>query len=473
MHAFGELVSRYQGLIYGLAYHQIRNYTDAQDITQNVFVHVFKSINQLEQPDRLVPWLRVITANECKMWLRSKQRHISIDDIDTDPSIVSLIDTRHREHERLAEIRRIIDSLPEKSRLVITLYYLSGLSCREIGEYMGIPANTATQHLYRARRQLKDLLSNVEEDYTMNKLPESFTSEVLQIVLLYPVTEGQFLTATGENGYQGFMMRVGERNSDNPFITVWMKQDDLNDILLGLDPNRTSENAKGRALSSALQILDTFGIKLRRVVLRLSDDRKCIACVDLVQGETKFAIDMRPSDAIGLAVRVKVPIFTDDAVIKQGNVGEDDAPVPDYLIDSAAYNLEFRKQQQHEKLRDKAFEMGLSPETLIDTVRFHKDESEGKIIMWIEAYPDNKCIFDLDEYRLGIDMIYDMAHQKGSAGLVHGDMVRGWNKRTRFYFSMLETDARMRVVVEDIDTPPECVMAEWKEKYDKVGECSQ
>ncbi|MHB1456307.1 MAG: bifunctional nuclease domain-containing protein [Armatimonadota bacterium] len=448
--SFGELVRRYQGLIYGLAYHQIGNFTDAQDIAQDAFVNAFRSLHQLEQPERFVAWLKAITANECKSWLRSHRHHVSLDETLQDHSS----DAMWRDHECQAEIRQAVDSLPEKNRLVITLHYLSGLSCKEIGEYMGISANTVTQHLYRARYQLKDMLmAKIEEGYTMSKLPDSFANEVLERVELCPIAEGGFITVGNEGDYRGFMMGIGERKPDNRFIEIWMKQDDLNDIILGMNPDRSSENAKGRALDSSIQILELFDIELKRIVLRLADHRKCRAVADFSQRDTRLSIDMRPSDAIGLAVRVKAPILVEEAVVLKGNVGEDDVPVPDYSIDTPAYNIEFEKQRQHEALRDQAFEMGLSIEDMIDTMRFQIDDEAGVIRMWIEAIPESVRTFDLREYGPGMDMILDLAKRNGTTDLLHGDMVRGWSGRTRFYYSMLGSDVRIRAVSEPIEAP--------------------
>ena len=81
--SFGELVRRYQGLIYGLAYHRIGNFADAQDIAQEAFVKAFRRLDQLDQPERFAAWLKTIAANECRMWLRARPDDIPLDDAQT------------------------------------------------------------------------------------------------------------------------------------------------------------------------------------------------------------------------------------------------------------------------------------------------------------------------------------------------------------------------------------------------------
>jgi RNA polymerase sigma-70 factor (ECF subfamily) len=148
--AFGDLVRRYQGLIYGLVYHRIGNFADAEDIAQDVFVKAFRRLDQLEDPARFASWLRAIAANECTGWFRRHQRAMSLDEMETMRSAGNLAAERSRERERHEEVLGAVESLPEKSRLVITLHYLSGLSCREIGESLQMTPNAVAQHLHRA-----------------------------------------------------------------------------------------------------------------------------------------------------------------------------------------------------------------------------------------------------------------------------------------------------------------------------------
>lgn len=442
--AFGELLRRYQGLIYGLAYHQVGNFADAQDVAQEAFVKAFRSLSRLEQPDRFASWLKAIAANEGKMWLRGRRQIVPLEEADIPPA-----DESWRRRERQAEIRHAVDSLPEKSRLMVTLHYLSGLSHREIGKSLGMPENAVAQSLHRARRRLKEMLiAQVEEGYAMNRLPETFAQEVLERVALCPVREGNFITVGNEGDYRGFMMGVGEREPEKSFIIVWMRHDDMHDVVLGTVPGRTSERPKGRALDSALGVMSAFGIELTRVVLRLSGERKCRASVELKQGKKELTLDMRPSDALGLAVRAKSPIYAESPVVRAGNVGEDDVPTPDEPLDSGAYKTEFGTQHRQNELRDKAIELGLSPDDWMDTARFHKDEAKGTLRMWLEAIPERELTLDLEEYKSGVEMIFDLARRQGSTGLLHGDMVRGWDKRLKFRFSMLGEDARMRVMLD-------------------------
>ena len=441
--SFGELVRRYQGFIYGLAYHRIGNFADAQDVAQEAFVKAFRRLDQLDRPERFAAWLKTIVANECRMWVRGRHADLALDDVEHVPAHAADAGERWRRYERRTEMLDALSILPDKSRLVLTLHYLSGYSHREIGESLGMPENTVAQQLHRARRKLREaLMSEIEEGYAMNKLPDTFAQDVLGRVSLYPVVDGKLITVGNEGDCRGFMMSVGEREDEKSFIVIWMRLDDLNAIILGIYPERSAESPKGRALDSWLRTMSALGVSIDRVVLRLSGDGRCRAAVDLKQETT---LDLRPSDAIGLAVRAKSPICVEEPVIRKGNVGEDDVPTPDEPLDSGAYRTEFEAQRQFEALRDKALELGLSADEPTDTALFHRDEAEGVLRVWLEAAPGRTATADLKDHAAGIEMMSGLACRGGSTDLLHGDWVRGWDQRLRFAFSMQDGDVRVRV----------------------------
>lgn len=255
------------------------------------------------------------------------------------------------------------------------------------------------------------------------------------------------MTAPGDGETGGIMLAVERSAEEKSYIWIWMRGDDMSEITLGTTPKRTSENAKGRALDSALDMLRAFDIELRHAVLRLTDDRKCLAHITLKQGDRELTLDMRASDAMALAVRVHAPILAEEAVIQLGNVGEGDAPTPDEQIDNRAWNEEFARLRQHDELRDRARELGLSAEDWVDTARFSIDQSQNTIKIWLEARPDRAITLNAHDYPAGIEMLTDLAQRRSSTGLMTGgDAARGWENYYKFYYSMFEGDIRVRMV---------------------------
>lgn len=188
--AFSLLVEKYQNAVYGLCYHLVGNFTDAQDLTQESFIRAYLDLSQIRTPSKFAGWLYRVTANVCKMWLRNRKEADNLP-LETLMQVrEELADTRSLEEHAEVEdmrisIRDAISSLSEKNRLVITLYYIDGLSYDEIGDFIGLSESTIKSRLHRGRKQLKEeLISMVEDDFSKHKLPEDFPEKVVQEVVV-------------------------------------------------------------------------------------------------------------------------------------------------------------------------------------------------------------------------------------------------------------------------------------------------
>jgi len=185
--AYGKLVTKYQAAVYGLCFHLVGNFTDAQDLAQEAFVQAYLSLHQLREPDKFASWLYSVTANICKMWLRKRRVEItSLDEVARKAELSSESPSPHeavaKKEQRLA-VQRAIASLSEKNRLAVTLYYMDGLSHKEISEFLDVSVNTLKSRLHRARLQLKEeLIAMVEETFEEQKLPGDFSKELLEII---------------------------------------------------------------------------------------------------------------------------------------------------------------------------------------------------------------------------------------------------------------------------------------------------
>ncbi len=80
--AFGFLVDKYREAVYALAYSKIRNFHDAEDITQEVFVKAYKNLRTLRRWDNIMAWLHSITLNHCKNWIRKQSQSTESEQIE-------------------------------------------------------------------------------------------------------------------------------------------------------------------------------------------------------------------------------------------------------------------------------------------------------------------------------------------------------------------------------------------------------
>jgi len=186
--ACGGLVQKYRNLIYGLCFHFVGNFADAEDLAHDAFLEAFVKLEQLREPAKFGNWLRTIAANLCKRWLARRGRVVLLDDAD-ETELQRALEERHvptpeeeLEKKMLQEdVRIALNALPEQNRLVLTLYYMDGLSYAEIAGFLEVPRGTVMSRMHRAKRQLREeMISMVQRNLQDAKLPPDFTQRVRQ-----------------------------------------------------------------------------------------------------------------------------------------------------------------------------------------------------------------------------------------------------------------------------------------------------
>lgn len=170
--AFDALVRKYQHRVIGLVGRYVRDWSECQDVAQEVFMRAYRALGNFRGDAQFSTWLHRIAVNTAKNHLVAQNRRPPTDDIDVmdaeqfDPSF-RLRDTDTPEHELLRqEIERTVmdavNRLPQELREAITLREVEGLSYDEIAERMGCPIGTVRSRIFRAREaidtQLRPLL---------------------------------------------------------------------------------------------------------------------------------------------------------------------------------------------------------------------------------------------------------------------------------------------------------------------------
>lgn len=172
--AFALLIAQYHQPLYSLIVRSINDPADAADITQDVFLKVFRSIRSFHGDSSLRTWLYRIAlheaSNQRRWWSRHKRQELTIDtpgasEDDDAPSLASLLADRGRspyDHALQAELRaRVEDALrqiPESYRTVVVLREIEGFAYDEIAEILQTNLGTVKSRLTRGRNALRVLL---------------------------------------------------------------------------------------------------------------------------------------------------------------------------------------------------------------------------------------------------------------------------------------------------------------------------
>jgi RNA polymerase sigma factor (sigma-70 family) len=168
--AYRELVERYQRPVYTVAFRMVRSAEDAEDVTQETFVRVFRALDRYDPARSFEAWLFTITTRLCiDLLRRRKVRPVplvrrdpesdeeQITDVE-DPGLRPDEQATHAEEEQRA--RTLIESLPPHYRIVVVLRHQQDLSYEEIAETLHLPLGTVKARIHRARALLKDRLGD-------------------------------------------------------------------------------------------------------------------------------------------------------------------------------------------------------------------------------------------------------------------------------------------------------------------------
>ncbi len=162
--AFSEIVTRYKNLVYSVILRMINDYEEANDISQEVFIKVYKNLAKYQPEYKFSTWIMRITTNHVIDYLRKrKQETVNIEDVDYELSSSSNPEREYLEKEQSEIFAKAIGKLPEMYKLPIVLYHIKRFSYQEIADMLNIPLSKVKNRIFRGRRLLKEILERMEE----------------------------------------------------------------------------------------------------------------------------------------------------------------------------------------------------------------------------------------------------------------------------------------------------------------------
>lgn len=165
--AFRLLVDKYQELVVNTCFSLVHNTQDAEDIAQDVFIEVFRSVHKFRGNSKLSSWLYRIAVNRSLNFIRDNKRRRwfrSFDDSDRSEKdrlehkssgMNEIPDTAMENKQRAAVLHEAIDALPKNQRVAFTLSKYEDLSYKEISEVMEVSVSSVESLIHRAKKNLQ------------------------------------------------------------------------------------------------------------------------------------------------------------------------------------------------------------------------------------------------------------------------------------------------------------------------------
>ena len=188
--AFTTLVNKYQKSVHALVWRKIGDFHIAEELTQDVFLKVYRRLSTLKRPDHFPGWLYVIATRHCFSWLRKRQLPTkSLDAMST----VELEEVCYAQYEAARDeettiehqrelVKRLLKKLPESERTVVTLYYLAEMKSEEISAFLGVSSNTIRSRLRRARERLEKEEVMIQEVLGNFQISVNLTERIMREV---------------------------------------------------------------------------------------------------------------------------------------------------------------------------------------------------------------------------------------------------------------------------------------------------
>ena len=153
--AIRTLVEQFTDMVFGLCVRLLGHRHDAEDVTQEVFLRIFRSLRRWDAARPLKPWILGITVNRCRTWMSQRARRPELVEYLHEPAAAKPADDSR---ELTQEIESALAQLRPEYRLAFVLYHEQAQPYEAIAEVLKRPVGTIKTWLHRARLELLDAL---------------------------------------------------------------------------------------------------------------------------------------------------------------------------------------------------------------------------------------------------------------------------------------------------------------------------
>ena len=162
--AFLELLDLYQQRLYWHIRKLVITHENADDVMQNTFIRIYKSLPNFKQKSSLNTWMYRIAYNESMRFLEEEKRksHNSIDDLSKTYLNTLVSDTFFEGNEIQLKLQRVLSELPKKERQIFQMKYYDDLKFHEMADILGIKEGTLKTSYYKTVKHIQNNIQRIE-----------------------------------------------------------------------------------------------------------------------------------------------------------------------------------------------------------------------------------------------------------------------------------------------------------------------
>jgi RNA polymerase sigma-70 factor (ECF subfamily) len=155
--AFGDLIARHQKAVFNVALRMVKDFQDAQDLTQAVFIKAYEKLDAFDAKHKFFSWIYRIAVNESLNFVKRSRRFEALDE-SADYAAAEPAAVEAEENEMSRNVQNALMDLGIDYRAVIVLKHFEDLSYHEIGYILDLPEKTVKSRLFTARQMLKEVM---------------------------------------------------------------------------------------------------------------------------------------------------------------------------------------------------------------------------------------------------------------------------------------------------------------------------
>jgi RNA polymerase sigma factor (sigma-70 family) len=318
--AFGELVRRYQSLAQGIARRLVGNEDSARDLVQESMLQAFLLLDRLKNRERFKSWLCGIVLNVCRNYLRDRKTHFfslesltggqQFSSVPFGEGTASPIETAEEREIQNIVLQAVKELSADDQKAILSFYY-SQLSLREIGAIYGVPVGTIKVRMFRARKKLKEKLLSLYPEI----IPQEQRRKTMIKVTISDVVKKECKDNEGHS-YVDYVVILHDEDG-NRALPIWVGPFEGQSIAIGLTD---LQFPRPLTFNFFANILSAIKAKVDQVRIETLRENTFYAIIQVSCGKVTKEIDVRPSDALALAIITNSPIFASEDVLQRAGI---------------------------------------------------------------------------------------------------------------------------------------------------------